>query len=267
VYGQTYDQLIVRRSRKSHRYRSRKLFYALPTTPKLTLHPPTLTMQSTFLLRPDSGLTSNLSLMNLAIVIAIISGVGFLASRIFFHPLRHIPGPLLPSLFAAPLFYQSVIGNRAKWIVQQHEKYGPVLRIAPNKVCVSSETGVKLIYSNKALKSHAYDTFKYRDVKMCIGLLDVQRAHARRKAILPAFSRQNLLDMEPVIRRHLERFLGWLEKFDATNTPVDTFKWYRYLTFDVVTDIAFGQQIGMLTSEDSHFTEQVEFRNKRNGLV
>jgi hypothetical protein len=49
--------------------------------------------------------------------------------------------------------------------------------------------------------------------------------------------------------------------------PVDTFKWFRYLTFDVVTDIAFGQQIGMLTSEDSHFIEQVELRNKRNGLV
>jgi cytochrome P450 len=123
------------------------------------------------------------------------------------------------------------------------------------------------IYSNKASKSHAYGTFKFRDVKMCIGLLDVKQAHARRKALLPAFSRQNLLEVEPVIRRHLEKFLKWLEKFDELNTPVETFQWFRYLTFDVVTDIAFGQQIGMLTTEDSHFTEQVELRNKRNGLV
>jgi cytochrome P450 len=123
------------------------------------------------------------------------------------------------------------------------------------------------IYSNKASKSHAYDTFKFRDVKMCIRLLDVKQAHARRKALLPAFSRQNLLEVEPVIRRHLEKFLKWLEKFNESNTPVETFQWFRYLTFDVVTDIAFGQQIGMLTTEDSHFTEQVELRNKRNGLV
>ena len=102
---------------------------------------------------------------------------------------------------------------------------------------------------------------------MCIGLLGVKEAHARRKALLPAFSRQNLLAMEPVIKRHLERFLLWLEDFDATNTAVDTFKWFRYLTFDVVTDIAFGQQVGMLDSTDSNFIKQVEFRNKRNSLV
>mgnify|MGYP001602226442 FL=1 len=102
---------------------------------------------------------------------------------------------------------------------------------------------------------------------MCIGLRDVKQAHTRRKALLPAFSRQNLLEMEPIIRRHLEKFLHWLEKFDVAHKPVDAFKWFRYLTFDVVTDIAFGQQIGMLTSEDSHFIEQVEIRNKRNGLV
>lgn len=107
----------------------------------------------------------------------------------------------------------------------------------------------------------------FQDVKMCIALLDVKEAHGRRKALLPAFSRQNLLEMEPVIRAHLEKFLSWLENFDKTNTPVDTFKWFRYLTFDVITDIAFGQQIGMLSSNDTHFIEQVELRNKRNSLV
>lgn len=152
-------------------------------------------------------------------------------------------------------------------MVRCHEKYGPVIRIAPNKISVSATSGVKAIYNNKNPKSHTYDTFRFQDVKMCIALLDVKQAHARRKALLPAFSRQNLLEMEPVIRTHLERFLGWLEKFDKSNTPVDTFKWFRYLTFDVITDIAFGQQIGMLASNDTHFIEQVEIRNKRNSLV
>lgn len=102
---------------------------------------------------------------------------------------------------------------------------------------------------------------------MCIGLRDVKSAHARTKALLPAFSRQNLFQIELVIRKQLERFLAWLEKFDEINTAIDTFKWYRYLTFDVITDIAFRQQIGMLVSEGSHFIDQVELRNKRNSLV
>ena len=190
-----------------------------------------------------------------------------LISRYFANPLRHIPGPWLPALSSIPLFVQSLRGKRAMWIKDLHEQHGPVIRIAPNKVCVSVDEGIKLIYSNKASKSHAYDAFRFRDVRMCIGLLDMKDAHTRRKALLPAFSRQNLVEMEPVIRRHLERFLEWLAKFDKQGKPVDVFKWFRYLTFDVITDIAFGQQIGMLEAEDAHFISQVELRNKRNSLV
>lgn len=191
----------------------------------------------------------------------------FSVAKTVLHPLRHIPGPPLACLSAIPLFLISLTGERARWMVNAHKKYGPVIRIAPNKISVSASSGVKAIYNNKNPKSHTYDTFMFQDVKMCIALLDVKEAHGRRKALLPAFSRQNLLEMEPVIRNHLEKFLDWLEKFDRTNTPVDTFKWFRYLTFDVITDIAFGQQIGMLASNDTHFIEQVEYRNKRNSLV
>lgn len=191
----------------------------------------------------------------------------YVAAGFFTNPLYKIPGPWLPALSSLPLFVQSLRGRRAMWIMQQHMKYGPVIRIAPKKVAVSAEEGVKVIYSNKAAKSHVYDAFRFKDVKMCIGLLDMKDAHARRKALLPAFSRQNLVEMEPVIRQHLERFLEWLVKFDQEGVAVDVFKWFRYLTFDVITDIAFGQQIGMLQSEDNHFISQVELRNKRNSLV
>lgn len=217
----------------------------------------------------DLNLPSNLDFPTLARVVAVLVLIYTIATltRFFLHPLHHIPGPLLARLSSTVLFLQSVKGERARWIVQQHEKYGPVVRIAPNKVVVSASNGVKAIYNNRNPKSHTYDAFRYQDVKMCIALLDVKEAHARRKTLLPAFSRQNLLEMEPVIRRHLERFLTFLGGFDKADTPVDAFKWFRYLTFDVITDIAFGQQIGMLSSNDTHFIEQVEIRNKRNSLV
>jgi len=194
-------------------------------------------------------------------------GAAILLSQHFRSPLKHIPGPLLGTFSKFPLLFQSFRGRRASWIIEQHKKHGPVIRIAPNKVCVASQEGIKLIYSAKTSKSFAYKEFKYHDVKMCIGLLDVKSAHSRRKGLLPAFSQQNLMEMEPVIRFHLERFLKWLEKFDLSGEAIDCFKWFRYLTFDVVTDIAFGQQIGMLVEEDDNFIRQVEYRNKRNSLV
>jgi cytochrome P450 len=204
-------------------------------------------------------LTSSVTLLAAGILLQVI--------RCYRHPLSHIPGSFGARTSRAPLFYQSLRGRRIHWIREQHARYGPVVLISPTKVCVASDEGIKKVYSNKASKSHMYDAFKYQDVKMCIGLLDVKSAHARRKGLLPAFSRQNLMEIEPVIRLHLERFLEWLKKFDQMNQSIDVFKWFRYLTFDVVMDIAFGQQIGMLVSEDTHFITQIEHRNKRNGLV
>ncbi|KAF9884699.1 hypothetical protein FE257_001328 [Aspergillus nanangensis] len=189
-----------------------------------------------------------------------------LASRYFLGSLKHIPGPFVAKFSSLPLFYQAWHGNRVFWIMEQHRRYGPVIRIAPDKVCVASSDGIKKIYGTKTAKSEAYSTFRYHDVKMCIGLLDVKSAHQRRKGLLPAFSRQNLVEMEPVIRGHLQSFLHWLQVFDRRNVPVDAFKWFRYLTFDVVADISFGQKIGMLDGDDSHFIQQVEYRNKRNSL-
>lgn len=112
--------------------------------------------------------------------------------------------------------------------------------LRPTKSAWPQTEGFKLIYNNKATKSSAYDGFKYRDVKMCIGLRDVKAAHIRRKGLMPAFSHQNLMEMEPVIRFHLERFLKWLEKFDHTGEYIDCFKWFRYLTFNVDTTHTLG---------------------------
>ena len=221
-----------------------------------------------FVLAQEVAVSSKEHLLYWGTGVIALAVLSYLTIGHFRHPLSHIPGPFLARISRLPLFVESLRGRRIHWILKQHELHGPVIRIAPDKVCVAAaEEGVKQIYSNKVSKSHAYDAFRYHDVKMCIGLRDVKSAHARRKGLLPAFSRQNLLEMEPVIRLHLERFLEWLRTFDRRGEAVDVFKWFRYLTFDVVTDIAFGQQIGMLVQEDNHFIEQVEFRNKRNGLV
>ena len=185
----------------------------------------------------------------------------------FLSPLKHIPGSIWASTFQFPLVWNALTGARARWIKESHERYGPVIRISPTKVAVSSEDGIKKIYNAKTKKSTVYNAFRFRDVQMCIGLLDVKVAHQRRKCLLPAFSRQNLLDMEPVITSHLRHFLTWLERFADKRQPVDCYRWFRFLTFDVITDIAFGQQTDMIGSGDTTFGSLADARVKRNAIV
>ncbi|PMD43896.1 cytochrome P450 [Hyaloscypha variabilis F] len=46
---------------------------------------------------------------------------------------------------------------------------------------------------------------------------------------------------------HLEKFLLKLEEFDRQSLPLDTYRWFRYLTFEVVTDIGFGADYDMIS--------------------
>lgn len=54
--------------------------------------------------------------------------------NIFFHPLRHYPGPLLAKANRLNWTYHSWNGDIVKRITQLHEKYGEVVRVAPNEL-------------------------------------------------------------------------------------------------------------------------------------
>ncbi len=61
-------------------------------------------------------------------------------------PLRHFPGPLLAKLSDAWLITITFSGRRAFIIHALHQRYGPVVRIAPNELCFSSAAAAHDIY-------------------------------------------------------------------------------------------------------------------------
>lgn len=67
-----------------------------------------------------------------------------------YNRLRHIPGPLVPSL--TDFWLQSKIwrgGNFADVVPELHKKYGPVVRWGPNRVSFASAAAIPAIYSTK----------------------------------------------------------------------------------------------------------------------
>ena len=65
-------------------------------------------------------------------------------------PIRHLPGPFLSSLSSAPMWYNAIKSQRAKWVHSLHKKYGPVVRVAPNYVSVSDPSSIKQIYGGSS---------------------------------------------------------------------------------------------------------------------
>lgn len=52
--------------------------------------------------------------------------------NVYFHPLRKYPGPWIARASQLPFLYYQVTGMLPHAIKEIHEKYGHVVRIAPN---------------------------------------------------------------------------------------------------------------------------------------
>ncbi|KAL0943154.1 benzoate 4-monooxygenase [Colletotrichum truncatum] len=167
--------------------------------------------------------------------------------------LRGIPAPF-PAQFTN-LWLLAVVrrGDRYLTVDKIHKELGPVVRIQPNHVSIADDDAIQTIYGhgNGFLKSRDfYDAF----VSIRRGLFNTRDRHEhsrKRKMVSHTFSVKSISQFEPYMHENLELFV---RKWDELikNSPagkgatIDCLKWFNYLAFDIIGDLAFGAPFGML---------------------
>lgn len=71
------------------------------------------------------------------------------AYNLFLHPLRKFPGPITSAISNIPFIVNGLKGTGVFWAVDLHQKYGEVVRIAPNELSFSGNEAYKDIYGHK----------------------------------------------------------------------------------------------------------------------
>lgn len=91
-------------------------------------------MESLSRLRPSYSLAIGFVLLLLAY------GIATVFARLFLSPIRRVPGPKLAAATRWYEFYYEVIlkGQYTFHIQDLHKKYGPIVRVTPEEVHVSS---------------------------------------------------------------------------------------------------------------------------------
>jgi len=81
--------------------------------------------------------------------------------RLYFSPLRGVPGPWYTAVSELWLSYNTLLLRRCSAIHALHEKYGPVVRVAPNFVVFNDSATSKIVYGAnlKLSKSESYKKF------------------------------------------------------------------------------------------------------------
>ncbi|KAF8246397.1 cytochrome P450 [Wilcoxina mikolae CBS 423.85] len=178
--------------------------------------------------------------------------------RLLFHPLRKFPGPKLAALSDIWLGYVTFCG-RPHYITQDlHEKYGPIVRVAPNQLSFATPSSYQDIYARSGsrkifTKTEFYDFIGGLHTKRGLGTERSPEENIRKKKLVaPLFSAQALLGVESIFQHQLNKFMQRVEKEGGTAEGVDITEWSTYLAFDIAGQFVLGQDFGAVDSGSRH---------------
>jgi hypothetical protein len=100
------------------------------------------------------------SLLRILAVLILSYSLAKTIYRVYFHPLRSFPGPMLASIMDWNKFYYNwyLGGIHSLKIKQWHAQYGPIIRIAPNELHFSDALAYKAIYTDPELAKNLHST-------------------------------------------------------------------------------------------------------------
>lgn len=187
--------------------------------------------------------------------------------NLYFHPLRKIPGPKIFAGSRLPYVYSALSGHLATDFRALHERYGPVVRTAPNEISFTEPTAWKTIYGQR-LSGYArfkknYDTFHQNQSDLAHSLfISGDADHLRmRKVLAHAFSERSLREQEPIIQGHIDTLITNLHhQVSLGSQIVDLVDWFNYVAFDIVADLSFGEPFNTLN--DNEYRSWVKILSK-----
>lgn len=184
--------------------------------------------------------------------------------RVFFHPLRHIPGPLSCKISMWTWVKADWEGKRAHIIRELHEKYGSVVRIGPREVSCANPAAIPLVYGPTGPSSTFIRGPWYTAQSTMPDIHSLQNEptlpeHSRRRRDWdPAFSIKALAGYKSNIQRNAETLLDQVARLSRDGL-VDIRECMMWFGFDVMGELGFGRSFGTLeaakTSAVVHLVE------------
>lgn len=192
--------------------------------------------------------------------------------NVYFHPLAKFPGPKSNAATRIPYMYMTMTGNLPHTVKALHNKYGPVVRTAPDELSfITDGQDWKAIYGTRPGHSQKQKDFSFYQDGID-GHPNIIRSndadHSRfRRLLSHAFSDNSLRGQEPIIQGYVDLLIRRLREMSESDKPVDLVSWYNFTTFDVIGDLAFGEPFNCLSNSNYHPWVKMVFDNVKAGTL
>ncbi|KAI4643954.1 hypothetical protein J4E85_010836 [Alternaria conjuncta] len=207
----------------------------------------------------------------LLVEIGVVSAIGVAIYRLFFHPLRKIPGPKHFAVSGIPLAIEnSIQGTFAKKVLKYHEKYGDMVRTSPNSISINGTIGWPEVFglsrSGRPEFGRWHEFYQGGDTSRKSIFPSSREDHRRQRRVMAhAFSDAAIKGQEALIMEYVDKLFAHLHKDAAQHTPTDVVKWFNFTTFDIIGDLALGESFHCLDSSDYHPWVSMIFAGIRAG--
>jgi hypothetical protein len=183
--------------------------------------------------------------------------------NVYFHPLRHFPGPKLMAATQMVNAYYILRGINCNHLFDLHEKYGNVVRIGPNELSFRSVTAIKTIYGgnpqsddtfHKNMIANMQESGENDNLFFATG---PKHLHYR-KITSPAFSEATIRAQEPMFYDYCSQLIQGLRNRTGTaNFPnkdgiVNFVPWANFVVSDILSHILFGSGLNCLSDGEYH---------------
>ncbi|KAH9850147.1 cytochrome P450 [Lenzites betulinus] len=177
--------------------------------------------------------------------------------RLAFAPLARLPGPKLCALTRIPLMYHEFHGTRRLWIHGLHERYGPIVRVAPDEISFATREAAKEIYTSGGSgydKSSFYSLFANYDQRNMFSTLERTEHANAKKRFAGQYNTIHVSrpDVLATIEEHVEAFMSRCS--EHLDSSLDIYIWLHCYALDGITGHLFYPH-GLHSLSDAHDLE------------
>ncbi|KAF2704107.1 cytochrome P450 [Pleomassaria siparia CBS 279.74] len=170
------------------------------------------------------------------------------AFNIFLHPLSNLPGPRIWAAFRFPYCISLWKGKLVYDVFALHQKYGDVVRVAPNEISFANAQAWDDIYRHrKGHKPFPKNPIWWGELpgraESIVSASTIVNHERLRKILGNCFTDRALAEEEPIVQSHVIQLTDKLhEKIEANGTmaTVNIVDWFMFTTFDIIGDLSFG---------------------------
>ncbi|TQV92709.1 Cytochrome P450 [Cordyceps javanica] len=209
--------------------------------------------------------------VNLYIALGAVATFWVLAKLItvFRNPISKVPGPWYTHFTALPNQMSMFKGFTPGHAHKLHQRYGRIVRTAPNEISIAEIDDIKKVYGHKEtfLKHPAYRALAPSKVDSMFNTSDVDLHRRYRRLLASPMSESSLKTAIPDVYSRATAAVYKMGEELQSRGAIDVYKWWFFFTTDTLGELTFGSSFNMIESgKKNQYFEDILAVNKFGGI-